>query len=421
MIDKLKTLALTLLVILSLFQSYLLSYSKPNFDSVNEGNYIPTEQIGMPKEISSLVFPSDIVLHFGNGEHTVLYPNNTFYSMIMEDLKGLPFTGAGLSNRWTDWDRLRNEQKGLELRFKEGIPIRVLTELLEVEGDLSTSSERIRKIMIMAQKEEQRALAYFMTESGTTIYEFHAVGLSPKEVERFVGYGEYLTRYSKEQGDIYIPQSDMELVRYIIYFQKHTPEQLQNSLFTNPGIVRKLLERDGAEILTDGKRGLQLDHEHMWLTYTDPIAQTSHTARTMESLYTAVQFINQHGGWNGTYSVKRFPDFKEETFQFQQYYGGLPIMHYNEKKFGYIQVAMRNGVISNYERSLIYLDEKRIEKSLYLLPGGDVLKRLIEQFEYNYNIRSVYPVYKAHVTAEYVELVPEWVVEMKDGNMDYLQ
>ena len=90
--------------------------------------------------------------------------------------------------------------------------------------------------------------------------------------------------------------------------EQYTPEQLQKSLFVDPGTSRNLLDRDGTEIYTDGKRGLQIYHGRHWMSYSDPVAPVETNAASQESLLVAVEFINRHGGWDGDYLMSEIEE-----------------------------------------------------------------------------------------------------------------
>ena len=50
---------------------------------------------------------------------------------------------------------------------------------------------------------------------------------------------------------------------YSIY--EHFQRKMENMLFPDPGITRNLPTRDGTEIYSDGKRGLEIKREHPWM------------------------------------------------------------------------------------------------------------------------------------------------------------
>lgn len=90
MIERLKTIVLTVLVLLSLLQSFFLMYSMPyyNFEKKTSSDYIKAEPLGPEERLENLVFPEQMILHLGEDKHTMLYPGTTFYNFIMKRLQG---------------------------------------------------------------------------------------------------------------------------------------------------------------------------------------------------------------------------------------------------------------------------------------------------------------------------------------------
>ena len=69
--ERAKTLTLAGLVMLSLVQTFMLSYSIPGTAVRTPQNYVNTEQMGPESKIEDVLFPEQLILHFGNGNHTV--------------------------------------------------------------------------------------------------------------------------------------------------------------------------------------------------------------------------------------------------------------------------------------------------------------------------------------------------------------
>src|SRR5690606_38972138 len=109
------------------------------------------------------------------------------------------------------------------------------------------------------------------------------------------------------------------------------------------------------EVYSDAKRGLQVRTNQLWMSYTDPIAPLENTSDPIEDLNSAVQFINQRGGWNGKFRI----DFiapsltdKGQRFIFRQYMPvypfDYPVIERDHHLFGYIATTLQGGTISEY-------------------------------------------------------------------------
>ncbi len=423
--EKLKTALLVVLVAGSLMQSYMLAYNQPNFIPIRETAYIRTELTGAEKSVEDLVFPSEMILHFGEERHTLLYPKHYFYDQIFEMLTERSFQGVRPIARYTkDWNEIRNERQGLEITFPDGLPFSVLQSLFQIEGEVHRMNDYIDRIWLTSTEREGEVRAYFFADRGFSAYEATRIDLSAHELARYVNLGSYLNElnnFTLLHGKYYVPQESLHIPIIELPYSTITPQQLQNSLFIDPSISRNLLERDGTEIFTDGKRGLQIDRMNQWMTYSDPVAPAPGRTVPEESFLTAMQFVNQHGGWNGSYTTDMFNQEWTQVVQYRHYYGSYPIFAQSDTPFGYMRIVLQQGVVSNYERSLITLDlDVEPEREEYLLAGGMTLERKLEQYEFNAAVERVFPAYRAVIKEETVRLMPVWVVELFNGEIDFL-
>lgn len=428
MIEKMKSIVLTLLILLSLLQTYLLAYSQPDFHPVLQEEYLETELIGTQLTVDQLIYPKDIVLHLGDGNHHLLYPKLYFYEKVYETIQqrmfqGLqlvPYSHLPLSN----W---RATNPGIELRFQEAISLRVLENVLQLHVDPAYLDVRVETIWLTLTNEGEEVKTYFFTDQPTEVYEAVQADLKAEDVEQLVYmYEQLFTSYEQWNEQVYIPQEDMMIAALKVPTFSFTADQLQKSLFVDPGNSHKLLERDGTEIFTDGKRGLQMNHRNRWMSYTDPVPGIS-DVDIVEDLYSSVRFVNQHGGWNSDYLLETILSEDQNTFHFRAYipsarsYISLPIVSDRDDPFGYIEIQLINGTVTRYERSLLNLSiEEAQPQSLVSMMSGERLKEALLAKYSRSNIADVYPVYRPQLDEGFIILKPVWAVRLTDGSTEIL-
>ena len=139
MIEKGKSVLLFLLVAVSLVQSYFLAYSRPFMEAKvkTELDYVNTEPLGTKEQVENLIFPEQLVIHLGNDKHTVFYPSTpTFYDLILKKLQSREFKGMKSDSvNSVDWDQIRREDQGVELRFGRAIPFELLQRVFKIDSD----------------------------------------------------------------------------------------------------------------------------------------------------------------------------------------------------------------------------------------------------------------------------------------------
>lgn len=422
MMEKLKSILLVTLIFTSLFQTYLLAYNRPNLDPILQSEYIETEILGEQKELTQLIHPQQVILNHGDETYSMLYPHSVFYNLIVNKLKEITFEGfVELNQSTVNWNTLRNEHKGVQIQFKEGLSIRVLEQLFEKQLLAIARSEYIDRIWLIHDGETERVRAFFFSVTGVRIYEATRMDLTIDEIRQFVNLGQYLPEYRMVDHRYYVPESEVYMVHYKTPYIQYTPEQLHKSLFADPSISRKILERDGTEIITDGKRGLRFDRLLSWMSYSDPVVTDNLTNDVRENIVGAIQFINRHGGWDGQYIMNHVRSNRDETIIFRQYINSYPIVSPDPAQFGYMKVSLQKGDVYSYERSLINLKHSPSIKAVEALPGGSELRELLHNYNGRRQIASLFLGYVPVMTEGSIELNPAWIIERMDGTLEVLE
>jgi len=424
MIEKLKTVILSVLIVLSLLQSYWLAYSMPGLAArVRTGiDYVNTEQMGPTEQIENVIFPESIVLHMGQSQHTVLYPPTNFYDLVFRKIQAVGFKSfTRYAKSSYDWNQIRDKKKGVELRF-DGVPVSLLGKLMKLEGDLVFTADRIDRIWIYMDEDTELVHVILFSSDGRTVYEASRTDITARDVEEYVGFGQYGTSY-KPDGDIYLPEISVEAVEAVVGYKTYPPEQMQRSLFSDPGTTRTLENLNGALIFTDGKRGLQIEQNGKWASYTNPAAPQTTQNDISENVISSLQFINEHGGWDGMHRyvpVNSITDAAGDGGRmvlFQQYYGAYPIVSDELYKFGYMRLLLQQGIVTEYERSLMTLESVAQLKTTRWLPGGELLRSTLQAMDRRSEIRSVYPAVRVipSTDGDSLSMVPVWAARYADG------
>ncbi|REE78616.1 regulatory protein YycH of two-component signal transduction system YycFG [Paenibacillus taihuensis] len=424
--DKLKTIVLTALVIMSLVQSYLLAYSMPGLGVTASPlqPYVQPEPMGQEEKVENVIFPEDMVLHLGKGKHTVLYPATNFYNLIFGKIKSREFKGFQRSPAVVvDWEDIRDRDQGLELRFGRGVPVELLSKVLKLEGDVDFMNDVINRIWIYKSSDRDEVRTYFFSTDNITVYESVKADLTAQDVQMYVGYGEYQVSYRKVGDDMYIPDGPIESMQSTVGYDSYSPEQMQRYLFVDPGVTREISDRSGTQIYTDGKRGLQVEQNGRWISYTDPVALQGQEDNESQNVYAAIQFINQHGGWDGMHRFVHAGSFEQsvQVLRFQQYYGSYPIIPQDPFLFGSMKLRLLQGVVSEYERSLLTLQKKPQKRDIRWLPGGDMVENALEHYSRRLEVTALYPALLASpADKNKMLLAPVWAVRLLDGSQAVL-
>jgi len=422
MMEKFKSVLLAILVALSLAQSYFLAYSMPSLEAKIKTNqdYVQTEPLGPEEEVKNLIFPEQIILHRGEDEHTVFYPDNApYYDMILNLLKGRDFKGFQRNAIDTvDWNQVRREDQGLELRFARPIPFALLQNVFKIDSDFLFFGDSIERIWIYVRKDSEEVRTFFFSADGRNVYESLRADLTVRDVSTNVGFGEFWTPYRTTDGRLYLPDEPYDkAVQLQVEVSRYTTEQMQRNLFFDPGVIRAIPESsDGNLIYTDWKRALKVGEDGGWMSFTDSVAPTEGLTDPVGNVTDAVRFVNQHGGWNGQYrlTLSDEPD-SDNVVRFQQYYNKLPVLPGPGLTFGYMQLKLQQGTVTSYERSLILMDSLPVSRKSRALPGGESLSKLISLGNFDSRVESLFPAYRPTLEQDVITLHPVWAVRLASG------
>lgn len=421
--ENVKSLLLAFLVVCSLVQSYFLIYRLPGSDTVvkTENDYIRTEDMGEDLKVENMIYPSQIAVHLGDNNHTIFYPESTFYNLIYSRLKGRQFDGfQRYSVQNMNWADVRG-RPGVELEFGYGVPVTLLQKVMQISPDPLFEAESISRLLIYNTENEDQVRVFFFSSEGDVVYEATKADLTIQDVRQQVDFGRDWIPYTLENG-YYVPEKPIEMVETGIKIGLYTTEQMQRSLFFDSSITRYIREKDGSEIYTDSKRSLQVRQDRNWINYTDPAAPAAGENNPGRNALSAVEFVNQHGGWNGQYRLEQTKsiDAESHTVIFKQYYGfgqygSFPVIDLSTFHYGDITLEMRQGTITGYERSLIYMKEETFDKKVVQLRVGNELRTELANLQRESRIVKLYPAYVPSINEDGLLLKPMWAAELSNG------
>jgi regulatory protein YycH of two-component signal transduction system YycFG len=425
MIEKGKSVLLFLLVVVSLVQSYFLAYSMPYMEAKvkTELDYVKTEPLGTEEKVENLIFPEQLVIHLGNDKHTVFYPSTLpYYKLIFQKLQSREFKGMTRDSiNSVNWDQIRRENLGVELRFGRAVPFELLQRVFKIDSDFLFSRDSIDRIWIYASKGRDEVRTFFFSADGRNVYESLRADLTILDVEGYVGFGQYWDPYTSEDGKLYIPEKPItRLLEMQVAFDRYTTKQMQENLFFDPDITRTIQDsKTGPQFYTDGKRGLKVEQDGVWLSYTNPVAPTNGENNLIDNVMAAISFVNQHGSWNGKHLlIKENESETGSAIRFQQYYRDVPIVSGSSMNFGYMQLSLQQGDVSAYNRSLLVLGKEVTNKRSRQLPGGDRLRKLINNMDASgRNIEAVFPAFRPILDKEKMVLSPVWAARLVTGEV----
>src|SRR5690606_36147774 len=138
-----------------------------------------------------------------------------------------------------NWEEIRDQNVGLEIRFHQKVPFSILQTVFQLKGDMPLDTEVVSNIWIFVNKDNDEVRTFFQTEY--SYYEARA-DLNSKNVEQMVGFGELRGHYYVFNR-FYLPADPIEIAKHRIAVDMIPIDQLQKSLFVDPGNTRNFRNR----------------------------------------------------------------------------------------------------------------------------------------------------------------------------------
>ena len=224
-------------------------------------------------------------------------------------------------------------------------------------------------------------------------------------------------------NEVLLPLVTPKLSVYAVEPETVDIEKLQRSIFVNPPLVRRIEERDGAVIYTDGQRGLR-QFAHGELEFTAPENETgTRLFELTEALRQTAQYLQFMGGWPDfiyvdTIHVSETPTrTKRQWENFELYFlsaqHGAPVVSATPP----LSLRFTDRGVFYYNRQLKILGNRMgIAKSL--VPARTAVRAVIDTLGSTVTVArlvSIYYGYYVDGTKKEAIAQPSWFITLQDG------
>jgi regulatory protein YycH of two-component signal transduction system YycFG len=410
--DSVLAWVLILLVGISLFLSYEVWIRVPGESTAYRKS---NERASV--DLASVISPEKMIVHMGNSMHTVLNPSSTFYSDIWKLSKTL------LKNRWSienpepvniDLESIQ-QKKSVEIVFPTPLNTSLLKQIFHDDSGSAASLEDILldSFLIFEDRELQVYLRdidgkFYKIGSGQEMDELDSIIDKIKQSKPLL-YAKLPSaniRLKISRG-IFISLQDYELPVYDIKKERKSLDQTATEFFPDLSITRKIKEKDGAVIYTDGQRGLRI-YQDGAVEYSFPGEKRQEKTTLRDALNIAVDFINTHGGWPRDTYLHSYDVMDESqnisyVFRFRYRVNGIPLIYNDED---YLVVSVEGNQVKRFYRRDVSegkpVSSKSLMHPIQALDAAVAIK----------NIREVEDILPAY---QYIDDVikPVWVLKTR--------
>ncbi|HEU4962471.1 MAG TPA: two-component system activity regulator YycH [Bacilli bacterium] len=441
--EQLKTLALTALVTISLLLSLGIWSITPQYealDTVEFDNNASPVNPSLQRSLRNVTEPRAIVAHVGEDKHTAVFPGQSLYDTALHVLREASFFDLQITSDFDNdaWQTL--VKKGPSIQFE--FDTRLSGQMME-DAELLQFTSRVDPVMqcqtlyLYKTSEDSDLRAVFYDAIEDRAYLARAVlpkeryayllGAASEAVKTnpYAMYGHGLNR------NFFLPAGKSKVTQYNYDAVAQPAEQIErlvDSFFFDKSLTRRVEERDGSQIFTDGSRLVRISQPERVIEYRNIGLSTSVAPAPEPDIGPAkvLAFANDHGGFSGHVLLHeraagdRAPSqagtSSNDRFEFRQYVDGVPLIG----QMTSVYTGMTGNEVTTMQRSRYTLAPKPFSTAVKeVIAGPDVIKA-VEHFPL-LKLNKISDVYLAYLVEESaltprVTLRPVWVLIQAEDN-----
>ncbi|WP_059171635.1 YycH family regulatory protein [Bacillus sp. FJAT-27445] len=378
--ETVKSILLTLLVLLSIGLTWSLWSYQPNLDPLVSGKFVEEVKMGEKKEDSKIIKPDRILYHI-EGKHFGTSRINEL-DRLMKEMSGWVF--FDVKNHTEQAGTFKQAVHGngkVEIVFPHEVPIEVFRNILSFEEKRLPSFQFDRIVIDMKSLQKDRGIVYFANVKNQEIYiSYISASLLDRFnrsfYERASKNSTYFAFNATEKRVIFLPEEETEMWAYKYLPKSLDSEDFKEALFTNPSLVQKSLVSTGEEFANDSSKMNIYSNKNL-LVFINPAEDNGYLSGSTNLLRRSIDFINEHYGWTDPYRFV-YLDESSQRVTFRLYsMDGYPI--FNEDGLSEITEIWGRNEITKLTRPTFAM-ELPLETTKMIRPSGrEVLEILQKQ------------------------------------------
>jgi regulatory protein YycH of two-component signal transduction system YycFG len=352
-----KSAILTFLILVSIVLTWNLWTYQPNFDMLENGNYVEEVTLKEKRDLHQIISP-DLILFHRNDQHFGTTNAVSLEKMMNELRKWSFYDVENYSENVENIKELVHGNGNAEIVFPADIPIEIYRSVLNFEEKRIPVFNFNRIVVNVENSEKGNGTVYFVSADYQHVYVSH---ISPSLLNEFnkdffrnaEQYQSYLPFEATNQRTLYIPDGNPEMMEYTYLPVVLNSEAFKEALFSDPNFVQRGTV-SGVEEFSDVSSKMTVNNDTNMLLYVNPTGEANYVDNSYDLLKRSIDFINGHGGWTDPYRYVA-KDEKRKSVKFRLYsMDGYPV--FNESGMSEIEEVWGRNEITRYVRPNISLE-----------------------------------------------------------------
>lgn len=390
MYEKIKTIVLALLVLLSVILTWQLWTFQPDYALLeNEANYVENIVISDERKMEEIIQPEQIVIHQEENIYLLEQVNPLFRELYGQLLQSHLTQITLLDNQ----EQLEQPDEAIEIIFPTGIPSQIILSIFEFPEEERGVLKEIERLLLYTNESKEKLLLRFISYKEQQVIETTTTLSVSEFFEHYLVKAQQLPKgfaFDMNVKDkpfrppLYLPEEE-RTYRSVSYT---TSPILVNAFtqlfFTEPSSVRYFRQENNDELYTDGNRMINVTLDGILMEYVYPIFSDAQERSQRHVIAHSADFINSHGGWTDQYVLDSWSGngAKEEAV-FRLKLNGLPVINLSGQDAMKLKVVRTGNQTSGYSRPLLELNYYLAEVGNTMeLPSGHEVIEKVKNIEY---------------------------------------
>ncbi len=408
--ELIKATILTILVLTSFALTWKLWDYQPDYEVIESGKYIQNVSISDKKVApDTIVRPNSIFVHKKSEHFRITL--DTDVNRFLKDMKGWAIEDI------EDVSTTVTREQFLPLVYGEGRIELVYGDTFSFTTYQNIIQARDKGSNIMFDRivfpleNNPKSFVYFISYENRQVYQATIktdLSVIKKQYYDHATTVPYVEYKINNVHSVFVPKDPLVMSRLQYYTNDLDPEKFRDVLFNAPVVKRDSLSF--GDQYTDGSRVMNVYIARKTLSYESLNVQTGLPETEPNLLERSIEFVNDHGGWTGSY---RFDGLNTKLHQttFRLYANNYPV--FNELEMATIQQTWGKTEIINYKHPLFTLEvSDRTPFPITLPKGEEVLNQLkslpIIQMQNIQSFTAGYTIINSADQEQVVTLSPAW-------------
>lgn len=436
MIEHIKSVILFLLVASSLLLTYALWTYQPDFEPIEQTDYIDESKLdGEERTVREVISPNQIIFHdyqvhkqlIDKQQERELYEEILTWQFTSElhleeshDVLGSYFQLTGFE-----------QFQSLEILYPVDVPMNLINQLFAVNleqtnwGDLTFNRLFLHvqeqtndvRVVFASDNEEQNSVLVGEIQSTSVFDRLKDV------INRQEGIVQ-LNSYDFGSGvPIYLPIQEIPVTSHTLLTDNIDPILMRNALFRDPSVVRTTSSNPLNESIhyTDGTRALKtysvFNDQDERMEFINPLSSETEPSETMDMIRRSLSLTNDHLGWTNDFILDDIQERPLSSVLYRMYFNNYPI--YDEMNYTVMEQVWGNNELNKLKRPLFKINNITYERTT--LPSGDAVYETLQNVN-NISLSSIEQVRVGYTlttrpnsTSNVLSLEPEWYIKLSNS------